>query len=780
MINNSDFFQKNQWVTEEINPLPLLVSPSPDQKDCGQADPCSSDLTCAPQTAIKQMWSVFTAATDSVLELRALWPKGVAGYLNPKFPCFRASEFSSVEDFKESIETTALRLNDEGYNLYAVFNPIRSDFRGPGAVKDVDICHRELLLIDIDRNGDTSCPASNFELREMKSLADQVQGYLTNLQWPKPVVVMSGNGYHLYYSLDKIPNDRISTNLVHKTLRLMADHFDSPTASIDTQVFNASRITKVPGTLMRKGAATDDRPYRIASVLSGSTRATDTAVTIDMLVELNEKLASELKPSEASFLPSEPATAEGPSILQHLLHQRTFTASESTAKFIRILDFLSPDVPRGNGTFFNPSGQPVLDYWLGVVWVGASLNNESVKEAVRTWSMKSQRYDEAGFEEAWRSYNSQHLNPVGMGSLLKFAKTKGWTDSILLPSISQSEDSPYKLLSRTDILSLPLTPWRVKRIFPETGLGAIFGPSASGKSFLAIDLACAIATGETWFGHKTYACPVTYIMLEGEAGLAGRIQAWETGKAKPLPAGFKAITQQFQLTDLANLTDLIEVLPRNSVVFLDTLNRAAPTTDENSSAEMGAVLQAAKNLQRATNGLVIVVHHTGKDASRGMRGHSSLFAALDGAIEVQRNDQKRSWSVAKSKDADDGAVMPFRLNRHVLGNDADGEEISSCTVEPDTAHIFLLREPSGAKQKEALRAMRLAFAESTRFGVAGSTPNTPCLRVDEAKLAIAATLTTDPSNKRMNRAKNLIDRLISGGFLGTGTDPTGDGWVWKL
>jgi hypothetical protein len=83
--------------------------------------------------------------------------------------------------------------------------------------------------------------------------------------WIEPVVVMSGNGYHLYYILD-LPNDDASTALVTQTLNQLAAKFNNAVVGIDTTVYNASRITKVPGTIMRKGIATEDRPYRMAVV----------------------------------------------------------------------------------------------------------------------------------------------------------------------------------------------------------------------------------------------------------------------------------------------------------------------------------------------------------------------------------------------------------------------------------------------------------------------------------------------------------------------------------
>ncbi len=71
-------------------------------------------------------------------------------------------------------------------------------------------------------------------------------------------------------------------------------------------------------------------------------------------------------------------------------------------------------------------------------------------------------------------------------------------------------------------------------------------------------------------------------------------------------------------------------------MFIDTLNRSAPDADENSSKDMGLIIDGMKKIQSQCEGLVICVHHTGKDVSKGLRGHSSLLAALDSAIQVER------------------------------------------------------------------------------------------------------------------------------------------------
>lgn len=216
---------------------------------------------------IEKIWQLIAVSQDSVLELRALWPKGIGENRAPVFRHFIASNYASKSKMQEAFETAALDLNRRGYNIYVVMNPIRSDFTGPGCAKDADIIYRDLLLIDIDRLGDTSQPASQAELDEADALATVVEQALSDEGWGQPIKMMSGNGRHLYYLLEDVPNDEESTALIRDTLKNLAISFNTETVGIDTTVSNASRITKVPGTIMRKGIETADRPYRMAKVV---------------------------------------------------------------------------------------------------------------------------------------------------------------------------------------------------------------------------------------------------------------------------------------------------------------------------------------------------------------------------------------------------------------------------------------------------------------------------------------------------------------------------------
>ena len=309
------------------------------------------------------------------------------------------------------------------------------------------------------------------------------------------------------------------------------------------------------------------------------------------------------------------------------------------------LALLSSDVSYGTGRFYDSSGNPELDYWLAGIWAIASLNWPSGKDIARKWSKQSNRFTDDGFEKAWNSYNSTHANGVGIGSLYKRAKELGWNQTITVNSVGTSPQG-FTLLGINDLAALPPTEHLIKGVLPSSGLAAIYGPSGSGKTFLALDLIMAIACQSDWFGHKVKNVPVAYVGLEGKGGINNRIQAWRIKNPTLTPSNFKIILDNFDLMNKANVVELaqavIDAQMHQGVIVIDTLNQASPAADENSSQDMGVIIKHLKLLQETTGGLVLIIHHTGKNASQGLRGHSSLKAALDANIEVIGGD-KRSW-----------------------------------------------------------------------------------------------------------------------------------------
>lgn len=316
----------------------------------------------------------------------------------------------------------------------------------------------------------------------------------------------------------------------------------------------------------------------------------------------------------------------------------------------------------------------------------------------------------------------------------------------------------YKLLSAAELRDLPPLSWRVRGVLPAQGLAALYGPSASGKSFLAFDMAAAIAEGQRWFDCRVTAAPVVYAALEGEAGFKLRVLAWEASRGRSLPDDLRMVLQPFRLTRPQDVADLCAVVPAGAVVFIDTLNRAAPTADENSSKDMGEILEAAKRLQAATGGLVVLVHHTGKDTARGLRGHSSLFAAMDACIEVARDSDRREWKVAKSKDGSDGDAHAFRLEVVELGHDEHGDAITSCAVAPaDEATAKQPGKPLTPRQTEGLQALYRAAAE---YGEESADELSLSVHLEHWRAEFYRTSTADGADAKRTAFGRVRDDLV--------------------
>jgi archaellum biogenesis ATPase FlaH len=214
------------------------------------------------------------------------------------------------------------------------------------------------------------------------------------------------------------------------------------------------------------------------------------------------------------------------------------------------------------------------------------------------------------------------------------------------------------LLEFADDVQLPMkAQYLVKYLLGRGDLGVIYGPPAAGKSFLALHLAGCIALGRSFAGRRAKAAPVLYVGLEGEVGMRRRMMALKTtmvpfGKmlARMCPS---VLLRQDEAGNNGEklLIDAIANLREGSdhdvgLVVIDTLWRAMAGDDDNSAKDMGKFLARLKRIQDQTGVAILLVHHSGKDAERGMRGSSSLLGAVDVVMKVD----DKVITVEKNKD----------------------------------------------------------------------------------------------------------------------------------
>lgn len=252
------------------------------------------------------------------------------------------------------------------------------------------------------------------------------------------------------------------------------------------------------------------------------------------------------------------------------------------------------------------------------------------------------------------------------------------------------DDNPvedtYSGFDMTEINDYTPTEWIVQNVIPSKGVVTVYGASGSGKTFLALDMMAAIANGLDWFDRHTKQVPVTYVGLEGEAGLRNRMYAYI--KHHQRSANIFVITEKMDLRNGDDVMRLIKTIRQrghnNGIVCIDTMAKSAPGMDENHSADMSSYIHMVEHIAVETGGCVMLIHHSGKDTDRGPRGHSSFLAGIDAAIQVMRESDDnhiRKWSTKKVKDGTDDAEERFILKQVEVGIDQWNEPAHSCIVE---------------------------------------------------------------------------------------------------
>lgn len=251
---------------------------------------------------------------------------------------------------------------------------------------------------------------------------------------------------------------------------------------------------------------------------------------------------------------------------------------------------------------------------------------------------------------------------------------------------------PMKFISLGEAAKLKSGDYTIKRLFPAQGVVLVYGQPSAGKSFTVFSSVLHIAAGWPVCGRRVKRRPVYYLILEGSGGLGGRVQAFKawaraTGKPELQDDYADFHTEGFALNDGSQCASLVKTIldagHQGAVVVIDTLSQATLGLDENSS-DMAMAIGNATRIAEAIKGLVVLIHHVGKDVARGPRGHSSLMGNVDCAILVKKAQVGKGavWSVTKSKDDADGQTVGFKLHVIELGLDEDGDPVTSCAAEP--------------------------------------------------------------------------------------------------
>ena len=417
------------------------------------------------------------------------------------------------------------------------------------------------------------------------------------------------------------------------------------------------------------------------------------------------------------------------------------------------------------------------DDWLRV---GMALHHETGGQGFHLWDQWSagggDKYPGTDLlQRRWESFGREGGTPVTARSLVKMANEAGarivvgggvlTAEELATPVPADGKALRFQFQQAGQYLKRKPLEWLIRGVLPAADLGVVYGASGAGKSFLALDLCLAIAQGSEWRGRKVRAGAVAYVVAEGAGGFTLRLRAAAEHHGVDLGAlPLWVLGDQPNLLEKADVKDLVAALRALDglvLVVLDTLAQVTPGANENSGEDMGRALAHCRAIKAATGAMVLLVGHSGKDAARGVRGWSGIKGALDVEIEVERAGEHRAATVTKMKDGTgEGDEFAFQLHQVVLGQDDEGEDVSSCVVTSSAgAPAAARRTPKGAVQQLVLRTARALLDLGGELQV--------MTLVDQVVQALPHDPEPGKRDKRREHAMRALEALAGAGFVST-------------
>ena len=285
-----------------------------------------------------------------------------------------------------------------------------------------------------------------------------------------------------------------------------------------------------------------------------------------------------------------------------------------------------------------------------------------------------------------------------------------------IPIVNERAEFLKKAIySAADVNLVLSNDYLIKNWLDEIAISVVYGDSNSGKSFFTLDLAYHVASGKNWFGNRVKSGHVLYIVAEGSRGFNKRISAVKNSKPDLHKGGCENLMILPVQVDLHGAEDASAITDQTNkqnytLLVIDTLAMSIGEGSENDGRDMGIFLTNIMRLKAHFNCHIMIIHHTGKDKSKGARGHSSLRAALDTEIELKVDGLARIAKVTKQRDMESGKKIAFTLDVVELALDIDKDRVTSCVInQTDIPEISTKKKKLSGNNEVAHQALHDAI-----------------------------------------------------------------------
>jgi len=271
---------------------------------------------------------------------------------------------------------------------------------------------------------------------------------------------------------------------------------------------------------------------------------------------------------------------------------------------------------------------------------------------------------------------------------------------------------PSKPITVMDLLNQPKPKWIIPHLIPEKSISVIYGEAGTLKTFFVLDLLFNLNLGTPFLGSEKMTpkrkSNCLYLYAEGESDMINRVEAW-IHYHKILPDDLSSLSllwpMAMRFCDAMDDPDYLDlfieqlIVNKINVLAIDTLAKNFGG-DENSTKDMSKFLDAMGYIKHKVDGLsIIIVHHTGKDTSKGMRGNYALYAGVDVAIELG----KGWWHTTKTKCSK--PIEKIHLYNRIIELGKDDDDLDRSSLVVTCGNPVPILEPIAPRQMELMIKM---------------------------------------------------------------------------
>ena len=492
-------------------------------------------------------------------------------------------------DDLEAATNAAMDLCDR--QVYWSLNPIKAN---ADRARKSTVTHRRWFLIDVDpvRPADTS--STEEEKARAYDVAGSVALHLLDIGWPAPLIVDSGNGWHLLYRID-LPNDTLSQQILKAALAALGRKFDTIGAKVDKATHDAPRVSKLPGTYAKKGVPSQERPHRMARIVMEP--SSFDVVTLDQLKALD---APEPKDAPTQSPPRFATTAsDGPG-------KEAYVKSAMEKECYRVL--IAPVGERNHALNRAAFALGQFDGWPEMI---AQHAREALRQAAHQAGLSDHETRQT-IESGWKA-GQKEPRPRPADENLATEKPAPKLPTKLTKPMSEFE-------------SLEVD-WLWEGLIAKGFISLFAGQTGVGKSFVTLDYAARLSRGEPGaYSEKKYDPQRTLIISEDppEYMIKPRLVEMKADTSMIHAMTWEGMSH-FNLSRLDVLEAAYVECGRPSLVIIDPPTNFVGKTDEHKNSDLRGVLMGLVQWIDRHNVAMVMITHLNKSGGKGLGALSRVI-----------------------------------------------------------------------------------------------------------------------------------------------------------